>query len=426
MRRTSVHHAGTRMLLAVPLLVVGPVWSGGLLLPCSSAIADAGGAVTTTTDTGSASRSRRLIPELIALPDPTVGPGTDALDELSEQFDAAGEDLSAAGGREWVAAPIPFRSALLGYGLKLGVARLTTTESPGGQRRVGGTGVGGMYSEGGSYALALGNRRYWRDGGMRSTVGAAGGELNYELTLGESLGSRNLPVSQQVAGAIADVEWNVLQHGWIGGGLRYVRSTVTIEGLPPPVADLLPGVEFRLAGGELKGQWDTRDSELYPLEGSLSKATVNYIRADIGVRSDDFSRYGISYNGYRAIGERHVVAWRAAAEAVSGKAPFFALPWFGSGVDLRGYTPGRYIGESLVAVQAEYRWQATFRLGLVAFGGVGTVRDPPRAFDEPGWLPAAGVGLRWRLTRQNRLNFRVDYARGQDDDSLIISVGEAF
>jgi hypothetical protein len=44
----------------------------------------------------------------------------------------------------------------------------------------------------------------------------------------------------------------------------------------------------------------------------------------------------------------------------------------------------------------------------------------------PAWPPAGGVGLRWRLTRQNRLNFRIDYALGRDDDSLIISVGDAF
>jgi hypothetical protein len=49
-----------------------------------------------------------------------------------------------------------------------------------------------------------------------------------------------------------------------------------------------------------------------------------------------------------------------------------------------------------------------------------------RVCDEADWVPAGGVGLRWRLTRQNRLNFRIDYALGRDDDSLIISVGEAF
>jgi len=401
------------------------VLAAGLLYPGSVTIAQASGSPAST-DTPPSVRGRSSRPSVIALPEPGAEPGAGSLDELSDTLDAAGEDASGAGSREWIVAPIPFRSALLGYGLKLGVARLTPMESQGGQRRVGGTAIGGMYSEGDSYAVAAGNRHYWRDGRIRTTVGAAGGEFNYELTLSEALGSRAVPVSQRATGAIADVEWQVAKHGWVGGGLRFVRSPVTIKGLSQGFADLLPEVTFEMAGVELKGQWDTRDDEFYPLQGSLTKATADVMRADIGPRSKDFARYRLAYNGYRATGERSVVAWRAAAETVSGTAPFFALPWFGSGVDLRGYTPGRYIGESLVAVQVEYRWQATFRLGFVAFGGVGTVRDPPRAFDEPGWLPAAGVGLRWRLAKQNRLNFRVDYARGQDDDSLVISVGEAF
>lgn len=361
---------------------------------------------------------------VVALPDPGGEPGS--VEDPTDQFDDAGAARAGNSGNEWVVAPIPFRSALLGYGLKLGAARLKAAEYTGDQRRVAGTGVGGMYAENGSYAVAGGNRHYWRDGRVRTTVGVAGGEFNYDLQLGEALGSRMLPVTQRAAGAMLDVEWNVSRRAWVGGGLRYARSPVTIAGLPPATVDLLPDVTFHLASIALKGQWDTRDDELYPRAGSLSKAGVDVTRSDNGLRTDDFTRYSASYNGYRSVGDRAVVAWRAAAESVSGTAPFFALPWYGRGVDLRGYTPGRYIGESLVAAQAEFRWQATLRFGLIAFGGVGTVRNPPPGFDEADWLPAGGVGLRWRLTQQNRVNFRIDYARGRDDDSLIISVGEAF
>jgi hemolysin activation/secretion protein len=115
-----------------------------------------------------------------------------------------------------------------------------------------------------------------------------------------------------------------------------------------------------------------------------------------------------------------------AGEHVSGQAPFFALAWFGRGADLRGYTPGTHIGQSLFAAQAEWRWQATRRLGIVFFGGVGKVGGSLGGFEQAGWLPAGGIGLRWRLTQQNRLNFRIDYGHGKDDDTLIVSVGEAF
>jgi hemolysin activation/secretion protein len=95
-------------------------------------------------------------------------------------------------------------------------------------------------------------------------------------------------------------------------------------------------------------------------------------------------------------------------------------------VDLRGYAPGTYIGRSLAAAQAEWRWQATQRIGLVAFGGVGGVWGDVPIFEQDDFLPAGGVGLRWRLTEKFRVNFRIDYAWGKDDEVLLISVGEAF
>ena len=77
-------------------------------------------------------------------------------------------------------------------------------------------------------------------------------------------------------------------------------------------------------------------------------------------------------------------------------------------------------------MQAEWRWHATRRLGFVAFGGTGRISNPVVGFEAPGWLPAGGIGLRWRLTEENRLNIRIDYGRGRDDETLIVSVGEAF
>jgi len=111
---------------------------------------------------------------------------------------------------------------------------------------------------------------------------------------------------------------------------------------------------------------------------------------------------------------------------VSGDPPFFAYPWYGSGVDLRGYTPGVYVGKSLLAAQAEWRWQATRKLGLVAFAGGGGVYGKVAPFKQDDWLPAGGLGLRWRVADKYRVNFRIDYAWAKGDETLIVSVGEAF
>ena len=41
-------------------------------------------------------------------------------------------------------------------------------------------------------------------------------------------------------------------------------------------------------------------------------------------------------------------------------------------------------------------------------------------------LPSVGVGLRWMVAVDARVNLRVDYAWGSGSDALYVGVGEAF
>jgi outer membrane protein assembly factor BamA len=223
------------------------------------------------------------------------------------------------------------------------------------------------------------------------------------------------------------VGYEVRDDLWFSAGFNFSKSNLIVQGLEYEggVDAFAPDVRIQTAAVTLEGDWDTRSDQFYPRGGWLVSADINI--SDTALGSDtDYVKYKLSYNGYRAIGERNTLAWRLAGETVTGNPPFFAWPWYGSGVDLRGYTPGTYIGKSLLAAQAEWRWQATFRLGLVAFAGVGGSYGKVALFNQDNFLPAGGLGLRWRLTKQNRVNFRIDYAWGKDDEVLLISAGEAF
>jgi hypothetical protein len=64
--------------------------------------------------------------------------------------------------------------------------------------------------------------------------------------------------------------------------------------------------------------------------------------------------------------------------------------------------------------------------GLVAFGGFGGVGHK---FSDIGWvdlLPSGGGGLRYRLTKKDHINFRIDYGIGKVGYTLNIGVSEAF
>jgi outer membrane translocation and assembly module TamA len=68
----------------------------------------------------------------------------------------------------------------------------------------------------------------------------------------------------------------------------------------------------------------------------------------------------------------------------------------------------------------------TEKFGFVAFVGVGEVASGVKELNSHDLLPSIGAGIRYRLTKKNPINFRVDVARGKDDTAIYVGVGEAF
>ena len=72
--------------------------------------------------------------------------------------------------------------------------------------------------------------------------------------------------------------------------------------------------------------------------------------------------------------------------------------------DLPGYTPGQYRDK----LQAEYRWGIGERLGVLGFGGVGSVAPEIGKFDK--LLLSVGAGPRYVLAKKNNVSLRFDAA----------------
>ena len=326
----------------------------------------------------------------------------------------------------FVIVPIPFRNPLLGAGLTLGAGYLYVPKGATSNARHSVAGIGGMYAEGGSWAVAGGHRGYWSDERYRTTAGLGTGEVFYDLDLTVQGLSEKIPLRQDFEGASVDGAIKVGSHGWLGGGFVYARTEVRLEGPSLPIPEeVRPGQEITLANLKLNGEWDSRDDDLYPRSGYRAEAELTASEAAFGSDAN-YESLELQFNGYRALGPRQVLAYRVYGKTVGGDPPFFAMAWYGSGGDLRGYTPGTFIGKSLIAAQAEWRWQATTRWGLVAFAGTGTVSDPIGDVDSGQWLPAAGAGVRFKILKALKLNLRADYAWGRDDSTFSLAVGEAF
>jgi len=75
----------------------------------------------------------------------------------------------------------------------------------------------------------------------------------------------------------------------------------------------------------------------------------------------------------------------------------------------------------MLAGQAEYRWRFYERWGAVAFAGIGSVwgNDQEEEAFEKSLLPAGGLGMRFMVSREKRINLRLDYAVGVDENQRI-------
>ncbi len=343
------------------------------------------------------------------------------------------DDLDQSGTRDaesehgnWVIAPLPFKNELLGAGLVLGVGYLYGDPDRGPERKHSVAGAGGMYAEGGSWAGIGAHRGYWSDERYRTTLAAVTGEIRYNVSLDIASTEQTIPLRQSFSGGTLEAAMRVGQDGWAGVGILAGNTQVGSRNPDASLPEILgSSSSIELASLRLSAEYDTRDSDLYPSDGHHVETLISLARSELG-SDHEYEIVELEWNSYVTVADSHVLASRIAGTVVEGDAPFFAKAWFGSDADLRGYTPGRYIGESMFAAQLEWRWMAAPRWGVVAFAGAGKVSGALGDIDTDDWLPAAGLGLRFRMTQALPLNLRADFGWGRDDSTFTLAVGEAF
>ncbi len=138
--------------------------------------------------------------------------------------------------------------------------------------------------------------------------------------------------------------------------------------------------------------------------------------------------YRANLRGYVSLWPGHVLAGQFYGNTITGTVPFFRLNDLG-GDDggLRGYPRGRFVDKTMVNAQVEYRLERIWkRLGAVAFAGLGDLAARPEELALGQALYSYGLGLRFTIERQQKLNIRMDYALGEGYSGFYLTLGEAF
>jgi outer membrane protein assembly factor BamA len=336
---------------------------------------------------------------------------------------------------DFVAFPIPIINPTIGNGLAAGAAYLYQLDE---KSRVSGTGAGAMYTDSKSWGVAVGSMANFKDDAWKIEGGALYFDLNLEyFGIGSDAGDqgKSIPINENGWGAGVRGLRRIKGHWYVGLQYFYadIQSTFDLSGIgdDPPIP-LPPDIELdsSVAALGLIFEYDSRDNQFNAYKGRLLEFI--WSEANEAVGSDfNYSSMKLVYNMYFPLHQGDsetdmVLAARGTACATPGDTPFYGLCKFGSAMDLRGYTGGRYRDTTMLTVQAEYRWRFLKKWGVVAFAGVGEVADSFNDYNTDNLLPSAGVGLRFMLSTKNRLNISFDFAVGKDSSAAYFYVAESF
>ncbi len=350
---------------------------------------------------------------------------------------------------EWVLAPIPMSNPAVGTGLVWAVGRIFPLSKKDTVSPPSTVGTGGLITNNGSRAMIIGGILYLKEDRYRVTAILGGAKINADVYgVGKQAGDRGifLPVTGKGGGVMGQFLFRLYKNVYLGARSQYRNLTLSlnkekitipnIDNPPPELVDVVNQLrkdwfqQTTVAIGP-KFQWDTRDNTFYPRRGHLLDTGIDLFSTALGSKFT-YQNFKIGFNKYTSIGKQQVIAFRGMGCASMGdRVPIYDLCMYGSNGDLRGYSTGRYQDRRMFATQAEYRLTLPLegilgRFGVAAFGGFGGVapRFSDMAFSD--FLPAGGGGLRFRMTKSNPINFRVDYGVGRSGHTWTLSVGEAF
>lgn len=292
-------------------------------------------------------------------------------------------------------------------------------------------GAGAFWMNSHSWGGALAGKFYMAQDRFRLLTGFAFADLLYDLTVtSETTGTeQTTPLEQEVYGGLAHAQLRVAKNMYLGlrvavGKVGTFSSGESLSELPPSVAEFADGT-FRLNSIGPSYAIDTRDSTFYPRRGLTFDTNVDIYFGAAGSEIT-LESYVLDYRQYFKVRETDVIAWQGYVCAVSGNSPFFLQCQVGSNSLLRGYGYGRYRGDTMAALQAEYRWQLHRRWIVAAFGGATQVAPHFGDFTLDEILYAGGAGLRFVVEPKNGVTLRLDYAWGEGERAFYMSIGEAF
>lgn len=334
----------------------------------------------------------------------------------------AEEAEAPAQGSSFLFVPYPVTEPAIGYGLLAGPVWLREgPKASSGPPKPQATGVGALWTDGGTRGVVAFDRRAWAGGALWSTAAAMDAELVLRYDGLRPGGDAGVALSLDIAGLSIKGERELPgERGVLG--LRLFGSSVGL-GFD---ADAPPELAFdasirRVNGFSLSYLRDRRDDAYSPTSGQRLQLVLTDHASWLGADFDAWS-FGARWTHYRAGLGRGVLGLRLAGDLSGGDPPFYLRPY----VAIRGVPALRYAGERVFSMELEHRWPVGERWDLLAFAGGGYARSTRGDGEGSATVEAGGVGVRFKARKYFGMTFGLDVAQGPDGVTTYIQIGNAW
>ena len=184
---------------------------------------------------------------------------------------------------------------------------------------------------------------------------------------------------------------------------------------------------YFVSGVGLSFTFDNRKEAFSPDKGTFAQFHFTHFGKVTG--SDyDYGNVVLDYRKYYTIYKHQVLALQGYFFGdIGSEVPIRSLAALGGSNIMRGYYSGRYRDKNQLIFQGEYRIPVYNRWGAAVFGSTGNVGNTFTDFSINDLKYAYGAGLRFAISKSEKLNLRLDYGIGQGNNSgLYFILGEAF
>jgi len=250
----------------------------------------------------------------------------------------------------------------------------------------------------------------------------------YFYGLGNNIDVHNSdPIYFNYFNTLQRVTRNVIPHMFVGLQAQFNKTynlTYDKGGLLDESSAIGKGGSQNLGAGPLF-LYDSRDHVIYTRTGTYLDISAMFFAKAFGSQYP-FTNMTIDFRKFIKFYKNDVVCFQTLINYNWGNVPFRQLALMGGDIMMRGYYPGIYRDNFMMAQQVEFRIPVYKIFGVVLFAAVAEVQHTLQAFNWQDLKYTYGVGLRIMFIKHERINVGGDLGFSKNTKTLALGSGESF